>query len=60
MNQDLRVPILPTIEFRISLGRFIYPNFVAHNEGWFGTPRDDHITQVAVVGFNVALTGSYC
>jgi hypothetical protein len=60
MNQNLRIPILPTIKLGVSLWRLVNSDFVADNERRLSAPRDDHVAEVAVVGFYVALTGSDC
>jgi hypothetical protein len=58
MDQNLRIPILPPIKLRVRLRRFLDPNLVADDEGRLCAPRDDHVSQVAVVGLDVALAGS--
>jgi hypothetical protein len=60
MNQYLRLPILPTVKFRIGLGSIFNANLMTDNERRFRATGYDHVAEVAVIGLNIALTGSDC
>ena len=60
MDQNLSIPILPTIKLRVRAGRVIDTDFVRHDEGGFGSPGNYHVSQIAVVHFYVALACAEC
>ena len=58
MQQDLGVPIDPAIELVIRLDSAIHADLMADHETGLGPSRDNQITEVAVVGLDVALAGT--
>lgn len=43
MNQNLRIPVFPTIKLRICTGRIVNADFMRDDEGGFRAPGDDHV-----------------
>lgn len=55
MDNNLRIPILSLIKLLISSLRISKSDLVRNHKAGLRFPRNDHIAQVAVVGFDVAL-----
>lgn len=58
VDQYLHVSILSLVKLLIRFRRIIYCDLMADHEARLGFARDDHVSKVAVVCFDVALTGS--
>jgi hypothetical protein len=56
MDKHLGVPFDPLVEFFVRNFRVFEADFVADDEARPGSASDDQVTQVAVVGFDVALS----
>lgn len=58
VNNDLGIPILPLIKLLISSLRIRKTNLMRNHKAGLGLAGDNHVPQVPVVGFNVALAGA--
>lgn len=56
MDKHLGVPFNPLVEFLVRNFRVFEADFVADDEARLGSASDDQVAQVAVVGFDVALS----
>lgn len=55
MYQDFRISFHPLIEFLVRSGRLVDANFVTDDKTGICFAGDDHITEIAIVLFDVAL-----
>lgn len=58
MNQDLRIPLNPFVKLLVRHRRLVDANLVRNDKRWLGLARDDQVTQVPIVSFDVALAGA--
>ena len=58
MYQDLCVAFNSLVKLLIRPGRLVNADFVRDDEAWVCSSRDNHIAQIPIVFFDVALTGA--
>lgn len=58
MNQHLRISLDPFVKLFVCRRRIIDINLMRYHEAWLGLARNNHISEIAVVGFDVALPSS--
>ena len=56
VNQHLGIALNSLVKLLIRHLRIVDADLMTDDEAWFRLSRDDEISQVAVVGFDVALT----
>lgn len=59
MDKNLCEPILPLIELVVSSRGITEADFVGDDEAGLGFTRNDHITEVSIVCFDIALPGAH-
>ena len=57
VDQHLCVPVNPLVEFLVRNFSFLDPNLMTNHEARARLSRDDQVSQVAIVLFDVTLSG---
>jgi hypothetical protein len=55
VNKYLCITLNPLVEFLVRSRRVLDVDLMRDNETWLGLPRDDHVSQVSIVGLHVTL-----
>lgn len=58
MNQHLRIALDPFVKLFVCRRRIIDINLMRYYEAWLGLARHNHVSEIPVVGFDVALPSS--
>jgi hypothetical protein len=57
MNQYLRVTLNPLVKFLVRSRCVVDVDLMRNHEAWLGLPRDNHVSQIPIVGLHIALPG---
>jgi hypothetical protein len=57
VDKHLRITLDPLVEFLVRSRRVVDVDLMRNNETWLGLSRDDHVSEVSIIGFHVTLAG---